>query len=143
MAQQKLHAWARDVKRRDRRCKACGTKKHLEAHHIYPKSLYPKRKYDLENGVALCRKCHRESFLAYHAIFGYKGDIFRYRLWLLVRKIYIFLIYIALPIFFVVVLWALLVGDYELVINVYDLKDFFHTIFKSIQEHLPKVSITF
>ena len=31
----------------------------LEEHHIYPKSIHPKRAYDLDNGVTLCVKCHR------------------------------------------------------------------------------------
>ena len=143
MSDKKLHAWARDVKKRDRRCKACGTKKNLEAHHIYPKSLYPKRKYDLDNGVALCRNCHRESFLAYHAIFGYKGNIFKYRFWLLIRKIYLFLLYIALPIFIVVLLWVIFVQDYDLTLNTHDVKGFIFNLFETIKEHLPKITITF
>ena len=30
----------------------------LQIHHIYPKSRYPSRAYDLYNGVCLCLACH-------------------------------------------------------------------------------------
>jgi hypothetical protein len=31
-----------------------------EAHHIWPKAVYPLLAYDLDNGICLCWKCHRE-----------------------------------------------------------------------------------
>lgn len=31
----------------------------LEVHHVYPKSLFPVRAYDLDNGTTLCVRCHR------------------------------------------------------------------------------------
>lgn len=30
----------------------------LQIHHIYPKSRFPDRAYDLSNGVSLCLSCH-------------------------------------------------------------------------------------
>jgi len=29
-----------------------------QAHHIYPKSLYPEKAYNLDNGVCVCAECH-------------------------------------------------------------------------------------
>lgn len=54
--------WARLVKRRDGyRCMMCGIKssgKRLIAHHIRIWACYPKLRFDLSNGLTLCRKCH-------------------------------------------------------------------------------------
>lgn len=36
-------------------CTRVGT---VEVHHIYPKSLYTEKAYDLDNGVSLCKSCH-------------------------------------------------------------------------------------
>ena len=41
-------------------CWICGEKgKKLEAHHLWRWSKYPKLRYKLNNGVTLCRECHR------------------------------------------------------------------------------------
>jgi len=40
-------------------CWMCGDTRHLEAHHIFPKSLYPDSAYIVANGVMLCFRCHR------------------------------------------------------------------------------------
>lgn len=32
----------------------------VEAHHIWPKALYPTKAYDPDNGITLCRRCHRK-----------------------------------------------------------------------------------
>jgi len=43
----------------DYECKICGTiSRHNEAHHLYSKEHFPKKKYLLKNGVCLCSKCH-------------------------------------------------------------------------------------
>lgn len=31
-----------------------------EAHHIWPKALYPAKAYNLRNGITLCWRCHRQ-----------------------------------------------------------------------------------
>lgn len=54
--------WRQSVFERDSyTCKMCGDDKggNLEPHHIYMKSKYPERVFDVSNGITLCRKCHR------------------------------------------------------------------------------------
>lgn len=78
----RLQRWAKAVKRRDRRCIRCNTKNDLEAHHIYPKSKYPRKAYLLSNGVTLCKGCHREKSDSYHAIYGIRGNEKIFKRWL-------------------------------------------------------------
>ena len=59
--------WAYSVKYRDNfTCQDCGyhgkgnKDRFLQAHHIKPKSLFPKLKYDLKNGITLCHWCHKK-----------------------------------------------------------------------------------
>ena len=53
-------------------CQKCndyfGNMKGLEAHHIYNFSEYPNLWYDLNNGITLCKKCHK----LFHKIYGHK-----------------------------------------------------------------------
>ena len=39
------------------KCEVCG-KKATEPHHFFPKSLYGHLRYNIENGVPLCHRCH-------------------------------------------------------------------------------------
>jgi len=43
-------------------CGACG-ERGIQAHHFYPKGLYPALRYDLENGIPICMRCH---FMHHH-----------------------------------------------------------------------------
>ena len=50
--------WSEKIKERaDNKCEKCGNRRYVQAHHIIPRTNYALR-YDLENGVALCRACH-------------------------------------------------------------------------------------
>jgi hypothetical protein len=57
-------AWAATVYRLDRfMCQLCDTKcKKPDAHHIKPVRDFPHLVFDLENGVTLCRTCHRRTY---------------------------------------------------------------------------------
>ena len=52
--------WRVAVFRRDRHtCKKCGQKGgHLNAHHFKPWALFPESRFDINNGITLCSKCH-------------------------------------------------------------------------------------
>lgn len=53
--------WRKEVFTRDnytcQHCKIHGTQ--LEAHHIKPWALYPNDRFDVNNGITLCVKCHK------------------------------------------------------------------------------------
>ena len=47
------------LKKAGNKCETCGeSKKQLVAHHIKAWRKYPKIKFSVSNGMALCRKCH-------------------------------------------------------------------------------------
>ena len=41
-------------------CEVCGDKFRLQVHHFFPKSQFAHLRYDEDNGVTLCGKCHFE-----------------------------------------------------------------------------------
>ncbi len=57
--------WRRKVFERDNyTCRICGNDKggNLEAHHIKKRSLYPELKYDVDNGITLCKSYHESIY---------------------------------------------------------------------------------
>lgn len=59
----KYKNWIKSVYKRDNyRCKICGSKKKLNAHHIYPKRDYPGLVYDIDNGITLCFEHHKMTY---------------------------------------------------------------------------------
>jgi len=50
--------WRVEVIHRDKRCIICGSLKGRQAHHMNSGSYFPDDRYDVENGVTLCSKCH-------------------------------------------------------------------------------------
>ena len=54
-----LKSWSNKVRDRDGwRCATCKSKKSLHAHHIFPKSKFPKLAFVEMNGITLCKSCH-------------------------------------------------------------------------------------
>jgi hypothetical protein len=56
--------WRNSVMSRDKyTCKRCGykgsRKKDIQAHHIKTFANYPTLRYEVNNGITLCKKCHR------------------------------------------------------------------------------------
>lgn len=53
--------WRQGVfERDDYTCQQCGEKGgQIQAHHIKQWAFYPKERYKIENGVTLCKKCHK------------------------------------------------------------------------------------
>jgi 5-methylcytosine-specific restriction endonuclease McrA len=43
------------------KCKYCGSEYDVHAHHIIPWKLCEEKRFDLENGITLCRSCHSKT----------------------------------------------------------------------------------
>ena len=57
---QEYKDWQQAVYKRDRwTCQKCGSKKLIVAHHIKLFSKFPKLRFEIKNGIVLCRKCHQ------------------------------------------------------------------------------------
>lgn len=60
-----MKEWRQKVfKRDDYTCQICGKKGSIELHphHIYPFSMYEWLRFELWNGITLCKKCHGLTF---------------------------------------------------------------------------------
>ena len=60
--------WAKEIKRRDnyicQLCKKYGVP--LHSHHLYSFDKFVNKRYDVNNGICLCTRCHNN----FHDIFG-------------------------------------------------------------------------
>lgn len=54
-----LNSWRKEVLK-EGVCACCGGDKYLEAHHIMSFNSYPHLRDDVNNGVALCKWCHKK-----------------------------------------------------------------------------------
>lgn len=66
------NAWRDAIFKRDNyTCQECGKKGgKLSAHHKAPYSLFPKLRYDPDNGITVCHDCHKEIHAASVELFG-------------------------------------------------------------------------
>ncbi len=55
-----IQNWGVAIRHRDKVCQVCGSKKKLNAHHIFYKIHYPALALNRNNGITLCEKCHDE-----------------------------------------------------------------------------------
>lgn len=61
--------WRKQVYQRDNyTCQYCGSKEKINAHHIKSWKDFPELRYDVNNGITLCEKCH----INLHKTIGYK-----------------------------------------------------------------------
>lgn len=57
-----FYHWALSVKSRDGvKCRICGSRENVNAHHIIPVMNDPNRRFafNVNNGITLCGRCHR------------------------------------------------------------------------------------
>jgi 5-methylcytosine-specific restriction endonuclease McrA len=57
---EKYKNWRLQVFKRDNfTCQRCSQKgSYLNAHHVKPWGLYPSHRYNIDNGITLCYRCH-------------------------------------------------------------------------------------
>lgn len=58
-----LQSWSKAIRSRDNHiCQVCGIRDEIKniAHHILHKAHYPHLAFNINNGITLCYKCHRE-----------------------------------------------------------------------------------
>lgn len=68
-----IYWWKKYVLARDKECQWCGSDKHLHAHHIIPWRLNEDLRFDVDNGIILCKTCHdrvRRDEMAYARLFN-------------------------------------------------------------------------
>ncbi|MCY1431533.1 hypothetical protein D9M71_475030 [compost metagenome] len=55
-----LTLWGRFIRMRGGyRCVHCESSQGIQAHHIFRRTTLPEGKYELGNGITLCRECHK------------------------------------------------------------------------------------
>ena len=62
--------WRKDVIRRDGVCQVCGSRQNRHAHHIKHATYFPLLRFDVGNGICLCRTCHKSLHIDYRR--GYR-----------------------------------------------------------------------
>lgn len=65
-----LLEWTKEIFKRDNyTCTVCGAKRGSKhGHHLHSYLAHPELRYDVNNGVLMCKDCHRE----FHTIYGSK-----------------------------------------------------------------------
>lgn len=76
-ARYEYKAWHKAVLRRDDyTCQICGERGgRLQAHHIKEWAEYPESRYDVDNGMTLCKGCHRRLHARIRELLGTTGGV--------------------------------------------------------------------
>lgn len=77
----RYRVWRAQVIRRDGVCQICGSRDSRQAHHMNSGSYFPDERYDINNGVTLCRFHHVLFHTSYKNSFRekcYKKDFYNY-----------------------------------------------------------------
>ena len=64
--------WRVSVIRRDATCVICNSRQNRQAHHIEDGSHHPESRFDVENGITLCRGCHTALHTMFKPSFRHK-----------------------------------------------------------------------
>jgi hypothetical protein len=73
--QKKAFAWRNQVLLKDNfKCRKCGGSLSREGHHIYSYQHEPDLRYDLNNGITFCDRCHKE-FHKEYGVFANMEDL--------------------------------------------------------------------
>jgi hypothetical protein len=57
----KSYNFRKNVLKRDEKiCQNCGSNENLHVHHIKSFSKHPESRYDVNNGITLCKQCHQK-----------------------------------------------------------------------------------
>lgn len=68
--------WRKEVFARDKcKCKCCGSKIRINAHHILNYSEYYDLQHEISNGITLCKECHDEFHKRYGRFHNNKEQI--------------------------------------------------------------------
>jgi len=59
-------------------CAKCGDKEKIHAHHIIPFCVDESLRFDISNGITLCKRCHINEHIRLRKIRGNQNDIFIY-----------------------------------------------------------------
>lgn len=73
--------WRSLIYKRDKyQCRICNSKvgNNFNAHHSFSFALYPELRFDINNGVTICKKCHK----LLHKIFGREPKVIPEKEWI-------------------------------------------------------------
>ena len=66
--------WRKAIIERDKCCKKCGSTENIQAHHLKGAREFPEHLLDINNGVAVCFKCHLEFHVKYGRKTGFTPE---------------------------------------------------------------------
>jgi len=68
----RYHHWIQICIERDKCCQICQSIDHLNVHHLKNGEDHPKYRFDIDNGITLCRSCHTAFHCSYKNSFREK-----------------------------------------------------------------------